>query len=107
MLRPFFPELVMSTDLLSFEHPSVLLFCFVDKFYRRLRLIRTQHFDSIKSSRIIVILWAYFAILSGLRLIWHFLDIPFQCLKLRCLANDHNDEIHLLSILLFISDLKW
>ena len=29
MLRPFFPELVMSTDILSFEHPSVLLFCFV------------------------------------------------------------------------------
>ena len=31
MLRPFFPELVMSTDLLSFEHPSVhfvLLFFF-------------------------------------------------------------------------------
>ena len=28
MLRPFFPELVMSTDLLSLEHPSVLLFCF-------------------------------------------------------------------------------
>ena len=27
MLRPFFPELVMSTDLLRFEHPSVLLFC--------------------------------------------------------------------------------
>ena len=27
MLRPFFPELVMSTDLLSFEHPSILLFC--------------------------------------------------------------------------------
>ena len=27
MLRPFFSELVMSTDLLSFEHPSVLLFC--------------------------------------------------------------------------------
>ena len=27
MLRPFFPEIVMSTDLLSFEHPSVLLFC--------------------------------------------------------------------------------
>ena len=27
MLRPFFPELVVSTDLLSFEHPSVLLFC--------------------------------------------------------------------------------
>ena len=26
MLRPFFPELVMSTDLLSFEHPSVVLF---------------------------------------------------------------------------------
>ena len=25
----FFPELVMSTDLLSFEHPSVLLFCFI------------------------------------------------------------------------------
>ena len=29
MLRPFFPELVMSTDLLSFEHPAVLLFCFI------------------------------------------------------------------------------
>ena len=28
LLRPFFPELVMSTDLMSFEHPSVLLFCF-------------------------------------------------------------------------------
>ena len=27
MLRPFFPELVMSTDLLSLEHPLVLLFC--------------------------------------------------------------------------------
>ena len=27
MLKPFFPELVMSTDLLSLEHPSVLLFC--------------------------------------------------------------------------------
>ena len=27
MLRPFIPEPVMSTDLLSFEHPSVLLFC--------------------------------------------------------------------------------
>ena len=29
ILRPFFPEIVMSTDLLSFEHPSVLLFCFI------------------------------------------------------------------------------
>ena len=28
MLSPFFPELVMSTDLFSFEHPSVLLFSF-------------------------------------------------------------------------------
>ena len=28
MLGPFFPGLVMSTDLLSFEHPAVLLFCF-------------------------------------------------------------------------------
>ena len=27
MLRPFFPELVISTDLLRFENPSVLLFC--------------------------------------------------------------------------------
>ena len=27
ILRPFFPELAVSTDLLSFEHPSVLLFC--------------------------------------------------------------------------------
>ena len=32
MLRSFFPELVMSTDLLSFEHPSVLLFCFSKAF---------------------------------------------------------------------------
>ena len=30
MLRPFFPELVISTDLLSFKHPSVLLFCLAD-----------------------------------------------------------------------------
>ena len=29
LLMNFFPELVMSTDLLSFEHPSVLLFCFI------------------------------------------------------------------------------
>ena len=28
MLSPFFPELVMSTDPLSFEHPSVLLHVF-------------------------------------------------------------------------------
>ena len=27
-VETIFPELVMSTDLLSFEHPSVLLFCF-------------------------------------------------------------------------------
>ena len=37
MLRPFFPELFMSADLLSFEHPSVLLFCLltlnVKRFY--------------------------------------------------------------------------
>ena len=26
LLRPFFPELVMSTELLSFKHPSILLF---------------------------------------------------------------------------------
>ena len=30
--RQFFPELVISTDLLSFEHPSVLLFCFYGNF---------------------------------------------------------------------------
>ena len=29
MLRQFFAELVMSTELLSFEHPSVLLFCLI------------------------------------------------------------------------------
>ena len=29
MLKQCIPELVMSTDLLSFEHPSVLLFCFL------------------------------------------------------------------------------
>ena len=33
MLRPFFPELVMSTDLLNFEHPSVLLFFFKRKWF--------------------------------------------------------------------------
>ena len=38
-LRPFFPELVMSTDLLSFEHPSVLLFCFRWKTQRRATLL--------------------------------------------------------------------
>ena len=27
MLRPFIPEIVISMDLLSFKHPSVLLFC--------------------------------------------------------------------------------
>ena len=37
MLRPFFPELVMSTDLLSFEHPSVLLFCIALLTFRFLR----------------------------------------------------------------------
>ena len=31
MLRPFIPERFMSTDLLSFEHPLVLLFCSLDK----------------------------------------------------------------------------
>ena len=34
MLRPFFPELFMSTDLLSFEHPSVLLFCFLKRVHK-------------------------------------------------------------------------
>ena len=29
MLRPLFLDLVMSTDILSFEHPSVLLFCLI------------------------------------------------------------------------------
>ena len=33
MLRPFFPELVMSTGLLSFEHPSVFLFCLSTIFF--------------------------------------------------------------------------
>ena len=33
MLRPFFPKLVMSTYLLSFEHPSVLLFFFYNLLY--------------------------------------------------------------------------
>ena len=31
MLRPFLPELVMSTHHLIFEHPSVLLFCLTIK----------------------------------------------------------------------------
>ena len=32
MLRPFSPELVLFPDFLSFEHPSVLLFCFLSKY---------------------------------------------------------------------------
>ena len=32
MLRPFFPELVISTDLLSLEYPSVLLFYIAIKY---------------------------------------------------------------------------
>ena len=36
MFRPFFPELVISTDLLSIEHPSVLLFCLVSVKYRHM-----------------------------------------------------------------------
>ena len=56
MLRPFFPELVISTDLLSFEHPSVLLFCFISsgsKIVRRLyrRLWYRQYDLSYWSSR--------------------------------------------------------
>ena len=39
MLRPFIPELVMSTDLLSFEHSSVLLFCFLRVYTRKLCVI--------------------------------------------------------------------
>ena len=38
MLIPFFPELVTSTDLLSFEHPSVLQFCFLS-----LQQLRYEH----------------------------------------------------------------
>ena len=34
MLRPFFPELVMSTDFLRFEHSSVLLFCLLPSIRR-------------------------------------------------------------------------
>ena len=46
MLRPFFPELVMSTDLLSFEHPSVLLFSFV---YHRHD--RTSYFRIVQNTQ--------------------------------------------------------
>ena len=42
MLRPFFPELVMSTDLLSFEHPSLLLFCFLN--VCKERIVEIQRF---------------------------------------------------------------
>ena len=44
MLRPFFPELVISTDLLSFEYPSVLLFCFIIMFFRSSCFSRDIHF---------------------------------------------------------------
>ena len=47
MLRPFFPELVMSTDLLSFEHPLVPLFClFIYQYEKRLLLRYIHHFKS-------------------------------------------------------------
>ena len=63
MLRPFIPEHGMSLDLLKFEHPSVLLFCFASfvylhaneynicKFYtlpsEYLNCIKMQHKDQI------------------------------------------------------------
>ena len=35
MLRPFFPELVMSMVFFNFEHPSVLLFCLLKRTFIR------------------------------------------------------------------------
>ena len=44
MLRLFFPELVMSTDFLSFKNPSVILFCIVTNPYlANLTSIYAQH----------------------------------------------------------------
>ena len=42
MLRPFFPELVMSADLLSFEHPSALRTIML---YRKLTMSKTRIFN--------------------------------------------------------------
>ena len=49
MLRPFFLELVMSIDLLSFEHPSVLLFCLSIKYCNRRN--RILPIPSLRSER--------------------------------------------------------
>ena len=53
-LRPFFPELVMSTDLLSFEHPSRLLFCIV---FFRFRRVSSRSTDQIQMKSSITFIW--------------------------------------------------
>ena len=45
MLIPFLPELVMSTDLLSLEHPSVLLFC-LSSLYGKIPVIYIIEYNS-------------------------------------------------------------
>ena len=49
MLRPFFPELVMSTDLLSFEHP--LLFCLVLQMYVKKENVGTAEWNKTTSKQ--------------------------------------------------------
>ena len=99
------------SGLLNFEHPSVLLFCFifqllgechcwwtkesprarVAKFYGRLwfnrSVLRASKFSGLKLTEI-VIFWVYYTIPFGFSLIRHFLDITFKLLLL-CLAKDH------------------
>ena len=63
MLRPFFPELVMSTDLLSFEHPSVLLFCSL------LGIMRLRGDDTLcVTLAFVIIIYAEIASYRGLTL---------------------------------------
>ena len=65
MKRPFFSELVMSTDLLSYKYPSVLLFCFVWRhlFRKYFRYARRTSFKLLKLnfSAVISNIYAQFA----------------------------------------------
>ena len=81
----------MSTDLLSFEHPSVLIFC--------LKLIE------------IVILWVYYTIPFGWSLFLALFGITFQLFNyfvwLRITEEGSASKMRIWSILLIKSDLKW
>ena len=86
----------------------------VAKFFGRLRLIRSvlrPSKFSVLTLIEIVMFWGYYTIPFGFSLFCHILDITFQLLKLLCLAKITDEgslpEMHLWSILLIKSDLKW